>query len=277
MKYEKLHLNQLYDLKYDPILEIFSPEINDEKEPKLPLIIVVPGGGYNFVSNREKDPVVITFLKRGYKCASLTYTIKANIGEDSLYPHPYLELMCSIKYLKDHADELNIDKNKVALIGFSAGGHLCATYPYMAKEFMEKYNFSYEDVKINANVLCYPVIDFGTKTHGGSKINLIGNRDELIDKLSAQKNVAYDYPPSFIWNTLDDNVVPEINAKLMFNALKEKGIPTELLQFEHGPHGLSTIDVLNAVDELYLKNNLKSAVWIDRCDEFLKKIFKDEK
>ena len=85
-----------------------------------PLVLVVPGGGYNHVSPREGDPVALQFAAAGYHTAVLTYTV----GEGARNYMPMRQLAQAIGLLRQHAAEWNILPDQIAVCGFSAGGHL---------------------------------------------------------------------------------------------------------------------------------------------------------
>jgi len=275
MLYKKIKIKEEYNVSTDAELEILLPHTRDYPPlPKKPLILVIGGGGYAYVSHREKDPVAISFMKRGFASAILTYTV-GSLSSAPLYPKPHLELMASIDFIRKHADEFNIDPNKIVVIGFSAGGHLAASYGYLYKnkDLLNVLNVEAENVKPNYLVLAYPVISTKKPTHQGTKEIITGNKPELIDLLCVEEHIDKTYPVSFIWNTLDDAVVPAINSNLLADALKRVGVNYQLLQYPHGSHGLSMIDE-NTVGEIKeIEINKDVIGWFDESIKFLNKEF----
>ena len=85
-----------------------------------PLVLVVPGGGYEHVSAREADPVAVRFLAAGYHAAVLEY----GVGEQARDYRPFRQIDGALALLRERAAEWGIQPDKIAACGFSAGGHL---------------------------------------------------------------------------------------------------------------------------------------------------------
>ena len=273
MRHELIHLKDLYPLEHDPILEVFVPTLMDAK-PEQPrrAMLVLPGGGYYFCSEREKDPICLRFNLLDYVTFSLKYSTSDVYGSN-LYPHPYLEVMAAVDYIKKHAEEYFINKDKITIIGFSAGGHLAASYGYMYKDetLLPLLNLSKQDTSIESLILSYPVISLLDFTHLYSSKNLAEMSHELKEKLSAQKHVTKDYPRTYIWTTKNDTCVPYENSLMMVEALKENNVEHEFKLFEEGPHGLSlaTYDLNPWLNHKYEE---EISVWPILADKFIKKI-----
>ena len=92
-------------------------------------ILICPGGGYQWTSDRENEPIAIQFLARGYNVFVLKYSV-AEMAKDL---NPLREIELSIKHIRDNAEEYNINPQKVYVIGFSAGGHLALATGLMAE------------------------------------------------------------------------------------------------------------------------------------------------
>jgi acetyl esterase/lipase len=174
----------------------------------------------------------------------------------------------------NNAEEWNCDTSKIAIMGFSAGGHLAAHYSTMfdCKEVREVFP---ESKSVNASVLCYPVIsaDF-SKTHQGSFFNLLGHKPDKDEEkyFSCERNVKETTPPAFIWHTAEDGCVPVANSLIYAKALTDNKVPVELHIYPFGGHGLSTCDeqTCDNMNEIIAYNN----VWIDSMKNWLKLIFK---
>ena len=208
---------------------------------KHPAIIVCPGGGYSGLSKREDEPIGLQYLAANYA----TFILKYSVAEDAGFPRCLFEALTAIKTVREHAEEWEIDPDKIAMVGFSAGGHLTATVgAYWNSDFAEKALGDSELFKPNALILSYPVISSGQWAHSGSIETLVGKdaSDELLQKVSIEKHVTEAYPPTFIWHTATDGLVPVQNSILIANALADHSIPFELHVYPRGPHGLALSD-----------------------------------
>ena len=151
----------------------------------------------------------------------------------------------AMAYIRENAEELMIDPDLVAAIGFSAGGHLTAMLATMfnAKEVKEALKEKASLVKPNAVILSYPVISSGINAHQGSFNNLCGENKSLRKRLSLENKISKKCPPAFIWGTVNDGVVPSENALFTAMKYKEAGVPFELHMFENGSHGLGVATI----------------------------------
>ena len=215
------------------------------------VVLILPGGGYHLLSNRESGPVATKFNMLGYNTAVLYYTCKPLV--------PYEEAKAALKILSN-------DFKNVVVVGFSAGGHLAA----LLGTTEEKYN-------LKLMVLCYPVITFLDYTHEETAHNFLGGSDspENRIKYSNERRVSENTVPAFIWTTKDDETVPYQNTILMQEALNKSHIENEVLIFNHGVHGLALADETAVVAGDYEKYYRKDiAIWIDKVNEFIKKVIK---
>lgn len=219
---------------------------------KRPCMIVVPGGGYCVVSPTEAEIVAKVFYKMGYQAFVLTYTTNILIKEP-LLDQPMKDLSRAVRYIRKHADALLVNPDQIAVCGFSAGGHLCASVCVHYADIVDG-NTAYQGIsnRPDAAILSYPVITSGVYAHKGSFCALLGGyRDpqtgEEICSASAQaqhymsleKHVTADTPPCFLWQTATDELVPVENSYLFAQALKAHHIPYAHHVFSQGKHGLS--------------------------------------
>lgn len=243
MIYEKIDLYDYFRIPREGrsggYLTAYAPEPLTEVKPKIrPAVLVVPGGGYGFISEREKEPVAVRFFNSGFAAFALTYTIFA------AYPVPLIEAGMAMAYIRLNAEKYCADKTKVAAIGFSAGGHLTGMLATMFddKPLKETLGQNAALVRPDAVILSYPVITTGQKTHGGSAEVISGGNAQLREALSVEKRVTKNSPPAFIWHTFEDDCVPVENALLAAKAYREHGVPFELHIFEKGWHGASVLN-----------------------------------
>lgn len=224
---------------------IFMTTYISEKSPELrnlpkKAVLVLPGGGYYITSDREAEPVAKAYFAAGYNAFILRYSVK----DEAFMYAPLLDALRAIKYIRDHADEWNIDKDKLIVCGFSAGGHLAASTGTLWNLDIVKETFGCdcEYVRPNGMILGYPVITGGNKAHKGSIHTLLRKENpsqEELDLFSLEKHVDEKTPPAFIWHTADDAGVPVENALYLCESLSANKVPFELHVFPHGVHGLS--------------------------------------
>jgi len=274
MIYQVLKLKSFFDSEYigeDAILTIYaidnSPEFDMNK--KRPTVLICPGGGYGMTSDREAEPVALRFLRHGFNAAVLRYSCAP-----AHYPAQLIEVSAAMALLKRRA-EYNIDRDKIAICGFSAGGHLAASLGVLWKEpiVSAELKLSSGENRPHAMILSYPVISSGEFSHNGSFQNLLGKSPEpaLLAKLSLENEVCTDTCPAFIWHTANDDVVPAENALLFAAALKKAAVPFELHIYDRGPHGLSLAD-----DSVPICKNMEEhrhiRSWFDLAIEWLNRM-----
>lgn len=202
-----------------------------------PAVLILPGGGYEHVSQREGEPVALRFAARGWAAFVLEYSCAP-----SRFPAALREAALAMRYIKETADGLEIDPHGVAVLGFSAGGHLAGTLGTLwdAPEVADL--APPELLRPDALGLCYPVAVSWGRTHAGSFRNLTGEDEALARRLSLDKLVRRDMPPVFLWTTRDDGSVPCRNTLVLAQALEEAGADFALHVYRRGRHGLATAD-----------------------------------
>lgn len=243
MKFDKFSVtgegSQAYAALYTYILDD-SPEIAIEERP---MVIVCPGGGYEMTSDREAEIVAMQFLAFGYHAAVLRYSVTP-----SVYPAAILELGRAIRLIRERAREWKVDRDKIVVSGFSAGGHMVASYcvAWNQKWMADALDTDSKSLQPNGLILGYPVITAGEYAHQGSIQNLLGKEYESRkEEMSLENLVNEDMPRTFIWHTFEDDAVPVQNSLLMVNALVAHHIPVEFHMFEKGGHGLSLANKLS--------------------------------
>ena len=202
-------------------------------------IVVCPGGGYGHLARHEGHDIALWLNDIGVTAVVLKY----RLGPKYQHPAMMRDALRAIRYTRSKASEWKIDPNRVGVMGFSAGGHLAST---AATQFnVGDPNASDPIEKLSSRpdllILGYPVVTMTDPfAHKGSRRNLLGENPpgQLIDLMSSEKQVTDQTPPTFLFHTGDDPVVPVENSLMFALALRKKKVPYELHVYEHGRHGV---------------------------------------
>lgn len=190
-------------------------------------VLICPGGGYGGVSQiKEGSDVAKWFNELGVSAFVLYYRMP-----NGHYQIPLKDAQTALNIIHRRAKEWNINKNKIGIMGFSAGGHLASTVGTHFKSKTERPAFM---------ILGYPVVTMdSTYTHKGSRTNLLGKKpsDELVKFYSNELQVTKKTPPTFIVHARDDKAVPIANSRNLAKAIQDKGIECELQEYDLGGHG----------------------------------------
>ena len=204
-----------------------------------PALVICPGGGYEFCSIREGAPVARAFARDGIESFVLEY----DCAPAPLGTMPVRTAAAAVAWVRENATRFGIDANRIAIGGFSAGGHLAGTLAavWHRADWFEP-GTDLQAHRPNAAVLCYPVVSAGEHAHRGSFVQLAGADRDRQQAFSLENLVDGNTPPVFLWHTLDDDEVPVENTLLIEQALRKAGVPHEVHLFPHGIHGLSLAD-----------------------------------
>ena len=190
-------------------------------------VLICPGGGYTGVSQvKEGSEFAEWFNKMGVSAFVLYYRMP-----NGHYSIPLKDAQTAIEIIHNRAKEWNINKKKIGIMGFSAGGHLASTAGTHFKTKKQRPAFM---------ILGYPVVTMdSTYTHKGSRKNLMGNKptDDLVKLYSNELQVTKKTPPTFMIHAKDDSTVPIANSRNLLKALRENGVEAELHEYEKGGHG----------------------------------------
>ena len=211
MTAEKLILNEERNVTLTAYLQEVDGEFGFSKRPTM---LVIPGGGYAMCSDREADPVAMAYLKAGYQTFVLRYTVTSKGG----WPNPLNDYEQAMALIEENAEAWHIDPAKIAVVGFSAGGHLAACAATIAQH------------KPAAAVLVYPAV-----------------LKDIVDMCQPgmpypHEHVTADTCPCFVVAARDDRTVNIKNSLMMELALAEKGVAFESHIYSYGGHGFSTAE-----------------------------------
>jgi acetyl esterase/lipase len=227
-------------------------------------VVICPGGGYRILAYDWEGSDVAKWLN-SYGIAGIVLKYRLPLSSSNIVKHksPLLDVQRALRLTRYHANEWNIESNKIGIMGFSAGGHLAST---AGTHFDAGYSNAHDPVESMSSrpdfmILLYPVITFSHAfMHKGSRNALLGDNPEsnLIEYYSNELHVKNDTPPTFIVHADDDKSVPVENSLLFYRSLREKGVPVECHIYPEGGHGFSL-----AIGKGHL------STWPDRCVDWL--------
>ena len=225
-----------------PRLEVYFPKNGQAR----PCVLVCPGGGYCCLAPHEARPIAERMVAEGFSAAVVYY----RHAPAWKFPAPYDDACRAIRLLRANAGAWHVDAGRIALLGFSAGGHLTATVGTqpglnVAAEDDLAGSFSGRPDRI---VLCYAVISMSSEHHEGSACNLLGKAQPTQAerwRFSNELHVTPENPPAFLWHTADDQAVPVSNSLRYAAACAKAGVPFALHVFPSAPHGIGLAEQYN--------------------------------
>ena len=249
--------------------------INDTVSAPRDTMFIIPGGGYsNVCSDREGDLIALAYLAKGYNAFVLTYSVK----ERAVFPRPLCDASLGMSYVRTHAQEYNVNPDRIFAVGFSAGGHLAGSLGLMwdLPEIYELTGIEPGSNRPSGIILGYPVVT-GKKAHShpGSFRNILGKddpTDEELELYSLENRVNPETAaPLFVFHSATDTVVPIANALLLTLEYAKKKLPFELHVFPKGPHGFAL-----ANKATYRKDNNQllpdAERWVDLSHRWMQSI-----
>ncbi|MCK9222324.1 MAG: alpha/beta hydrolase [Limnochordia bacterium] len=237
-----------------------TPYLPKENKSPTSAVLVCPGGGYSMKAQHEGEPVALWLNSLGIAAFVLDYRVAPH-----RYPAGLLDARRAMRYLRHTADTWHISKDRIGVLGFSAGGHLASCVGTVTSHLESPVvdAIEEEDYLPNAMILCYPVISFVEHGHLGSAINLLGDNPPEAERLSLSTHrlVTEKTPPTFLWHTADDAVVPVENSLMFAAALSKHRVPFALHVFPQGPHGMSLAT-----------NDSQVSLWTGACATWLREL-----
>lgn len=241
-----------------PTLSVYLPEPGKANGAA---VIICPGGGYWILAaGHEGEDVAKEFVKIGVTAFVLKYRLPDARIQINPEIAPLQDAQRAIQLVRERAAEWKIEKNKIGIMGFSAGGHLAST---AGTKFVTPLieNGTPETIRPDFMILIYPVISAELAiAHGGSFEKLVGKNSsmEKRNEYSSEKLVTPQTPPAFLVHASDDGGVSSLNSVVMYEALIKNRIPAELHLYQGGGHGFG------------LKNKTTEDFWFDRLKNWMK-------
>ena len=232
-------------------------------------VLVLPGGGYKMLAPSEGEPIALAFLAHGMQAFVLKYSIAP-----VRWPQQLLEAAAAVAFIRQHAEQYGIRPDRVAVCGFSAGGHLaaCLSTLYHLPVISTTLGLDPQAVRPNAAILSYPVTMPGGFGGDLTYEALLGEawKEHLPSELILPDAVTAQNPPTFLWTTAADEAVPPENTLRFASALLAAGVPFEAHVFSEGPHAMGLGDAECAYDEAHLQP--RAASWHRLCVDWLRSL-----
>ncbi|MTB63902.1 alpha/beta hydrolase fold domain-containing protein [Streptococcus sp. zg-86] len=269
---------------------------------KRPAVLICPGGAYLNCSAREAEPIALRFAAMGYHAFVLRYHVFFDTpngferllqGEtfeprkECQYPAAIRDIAHAMTVIYNHADEWFVDAEKIVLCGFSAGGHNVLNYAVHYDKPVITDTFEVKKIRPAAVIAGYPISDYlymkesvryqddvAQSLFKLSNLAFFGQEepsDEELAEVSAARLVSHSTPPTFIWATAGDKLVPVGHSTRMATALADAGVPFEIHIYEEGNHALALATQATATAKTDL--NPIAAEWITSADIWLQKRF----
>ena len=208
-------------------------EITLGTEVNRPAVLVCPGGGYVYCSPREAEPVALRYCAKGFHAFILRYSV----GKDAADFAPLKEVSWAIGHIRENAEAWHIDPQKIAVCGFSAGGHLALASGLLGEN------------KPNAMILGYPAVNIPNYPGVNFMLQLLTGRKDVTNEdaayFSLENHITKQSPPVFMAATAED-MLTGFGALPVAKKYSDLGMPYELHVFQHGPHGYSVADETSA-------------------------------
>lgn len=269
------------DVELTTFLTIPNP-VFPGQTPK-PAVIVCSGGAYQSCPRHgdEGDPVAMSFAMDGYQAFVLEYSVETRAPKGKAqFPAQMLDYGKAILTIREHAEEWNVDVDRISIIGFSAGGHMCATIAAQWNDGLlaEKFGVPAQYFRPLTAMLIYPITDFVLQSEFWKGQAILSEVNETVfgvsepgrEKLedaSPVRHVTKDCPPIFMAAAQDDGLVTVENTLEMAQALQKAGVPYEVHIFRYGDHGFGL--GRNLIEAYRTDKSHACAGWLPMAKRFL--------
>lgn len=270
--------------------------VPDNPDAKRPAVIICGGGAFQHIAPHEQEPVALAFLDRGYQAFVLDY-VTQETGDVS-YPNPEVDLARMIATVRHNAAAWHVDPQRVVVVGFSAGGHVCAsvatqwrTAPYAALAGAKP-----DDIRPDCVVLGYPLLDLRVmrdeqtkdpridlrvpKTGGKTGRDLLNDylamvvgkeaTEENLQDMCPTTHVSRQMPPTFVWGVADDKTCPIWQVYEFAAAMAKERVQHEVHVFGRGGHGLSMANANTVVDNEEKQQSVHP--WVELAMSFVDRV-----
>ncbi len=263
-------------MKFDKIMlddkaELWSYICDQNSWFKRKAILVIPGGGYEFVDNLvEGDPVAQAFIPYGFNAFVLRYSVDSK----AKFPDQLIQVTKAMKHIRDHAEEYGIDPEEVYAVGFSAGGHLCGSLAtmWMREELQKAVPMPYGYNKPKGVILVYPVVTGNPEfSHKGSFQNLLCSENptkEELASVSLENFVDENTVPAYIVHGGADDCVPVENSLILATAYSKANIPFELHIYPNRRHGFGLGNEITGQVQEFIGENISR--WVEQAVLWMK-------
>ncbi len=229
-------------------------------------LAIFPGGGYSILAHKhEGEDVAKFFASKGITCFVVYYRVTRK-GEELGYrfPGPLLDARQALRHIRKNATTYKIDRNKVGVLGFSAGGHLASMCATRYADKLKGDPVSDVSVRPDFAAMIYPVISMlADYSHTGSRNKLLGKETSKQQRVaaSAEYRVTSDTPPLFLAHNQFDGVSSH-NSTMLAQAATKMKVPCELHLYPQGGHGFG----------MGVKGKHLAANWPTLLEQFIKRI-----
>jgi acetyl esterase/lipase len=227
-------------------------------------VIVMPGGGYTHLAIEKEGGAEARWLNEHGVTA---FVLEYRLGPRYHFPSPMLDGARAIRYVRSHAAELAVAKDRIGLWGFSAGGHLAG---YLAAVHDNGAASATDPIERVSDRPDFAILSYGRFSlddsipRKTSMEGLLGDHptQAMLDAISVVKLVTKNTSPCFIFSTTEDQTVNSMNSTALYDALKLAGVPAELHIFERGGHGVGMAQGMKNLPELAIYPTLL-ANWME--------------
>ena len=230
---------------HHPSIQVYlPPSYYDEIQKEFPVMIVLPGGGYSYLSEHEAIPPAEWLIQLDI----VVFILRYRLGPLYHYPIQLYDVQRAIRFIRFHSLEWNLNPDQIGLLGFSAGGHLAslASTHFNSQELQDLQSslenrdvIDDESARPDLHILIYPVIDFIHTYQPCS--SLLGNDPHpsrsILRNLSTHLFVSNDTPPAFLCHTIHDELVPIHNSIVYIKALQRHNVSVEFIKGDWAGHG----------------------------------------
>lgn len=221
--------------------------ITKENKVQNPFMLIFAGGGFTFLSKREQEPIALKYLSEGFNVALVNYNLLTQ--KIPLFPNAALCGLTAIEHFRKNAVDYQINPEQVITAGFSAGGSAVAIMNSLLTDqhFIKTYDFKLEDIRPNGTILGYPLLELDSlQASYPSEFQRWIPEDAIFR--DANLGVSSVTPPTFLFHTANDDLVPVSNTLHYAQTLDKHHVPFEIHIYPNGVHGLATARKISATD-----------------------------